>query len=221
MPHGRPVPRRRRERAFHSAVTAGSPSNLASHERISRSRWASGMPRPGGAPEGSICCKEATNDARSRAAWIESISSTGTDRPSTQVKTSQNQVASVGRPCATGTGISSEQRREPRKPVEFLGARPRRAVPAREPNRPVVTEAKDRVVGPRGLDPTERQVSPLPELLAHQPAHERLVDIELVCVHRGHARTCQPGFTRRRSVNAPTAKRVPESPALVAEPTDA
>ena len=40
--------------------------------------------------------------------------------------------------------------------------------------------------GPGGLDPLERQVGPLGELLGEQAAHERLVDLELVGVHTGH-----------------------------------
>jgi hypothetical protein len=95
--------------------------------------------------------------------------------------------------CDRDGDLEREQRRERRQPVEFLAARLRRALPAREPHRPVVTETEDRVVGPRGLDPTERQVGPLPKLLDHQPVHERFVDLELVGMHRGHGRTSPTG----------------------------
>src|SRR2546421_413121 len=66
------------------------------------------MPRPRGAPDGSTRCSAPTSAARSRAAWIASISSTGTVSPSTQVWISQNHgYSALGRPCATGTGIAT------------------------------------------------------------------------------------------------------------------
>ena len=47
-----------------------------------------------------------------------------------------------------------------------------------------VTETEDRVDGSGGLDPAGGQLAPLRKLLGEQPAHERLVDLELVDVHR-------------------------------------
>ena len=61
-----------------------------------------------GAAEGFTRCSAATNGARSRAAWVGSMSSVGVGVPSAHVKLSQNLgYSSVGWPWATRSGISS------------------------------------------------------------------------------------------------------------------
>ena len=100
--------------------------------------------------------------------------------------------------------LDREQRRQSRKPVELLAIRLRRPLAARKPHRELVAEPKDRVDGAAGLDPMQRQVGPLGELLLEQPAHERLVELELVAVHpRGHS-SCH-GSRIRRPTGSTTA----------------
>jgi hypothetical protein len=76
-----------------------------------------------------------------------------------------------------------KQRRELRQPVELLPARLRRPLPTWEPQRELIAEAEDRVDGPGGLDPPQRQVGLLRELVDKQPTHKRVVDFDLVEMH--------------------------------------
>ncbi len=74
---------------------------------------------------------------------------------------------------------------------------------ARNAHRELVAESEDRVVRAARLDPAQRQARPLGELVGQKPAHERLVDVELVDMH--------PGRHRRASIrrHAATSASVP------------
>ena len=102
--------------------------------------------------------------------------------------TSQNHGYSpLGRPCATGRGISTGSS------GASLGSQSSSFPPgcvgpfaARQPHGELVPEPEDRVDGPAGLDPAERKVGPVGELLGEEPPNERLVEVELVGVHPRH-----------------------------------
>ena len=85
VPDRRALPRRRRERTLplcrHGGV-AVEPRQPVTDILVSLGQRDAAA---GGAPVGSTCCNAATNAARSRAAWIASISSTGAVSPSTHL----------------------------------------------------------------------------------------------------------------------------------------
>jgi hypothetical protein len=83
-------------------------------------------------------------------------------------------------------------RRQPRQPPlldpDLMG-------PAGQPRQPydhLVAQPVHRVVGPGGLDPPDRELSPLGELVRHQAFDQRRVDVELVGVHFGRGRHGAP-----------------------------
>jgi len=114
------------------------------------------------------------------------------------VQTSQNHgYARLGRPCATGTGISSGSCAASfGSQSSLLLAASAPSLPPRESHRPLVAEAEDRVDRPRRLDPAEPQVGPLGKLLGEQPPDERLVDLELIGVHPRHRPNRRPRSAR-------------------------
>src|SRR5207253_721415 len=93
--------------------------------------------------------------------------------------------------------LDGQLRRAPRQPLELDAARVGRAVSPWEPNRELVAEAEDRVDRAARLDPAQRQVAPLRELLGDETPHERLLELELVLVHAPHPANTRGGGRRR------------------------
>ena len=188
VPDGRALPRRRRERAFppvHHRGIAVEPSEpepdllVALGQRDAPApRRARGIhPLQGGDEPSEIPRGDDRVD----------VSDQGRRALHPREDVPEPRVV-VGRtPLGDRNGdLQRDQRRQLRQPVELLAAGPRRSLPAREPYHPLLAEAEDRVVRPRGLDPAKRQVGPLGEPIGQQPAHEWLVDLELIPVHLRH-----------------------------------
>jgi len=70
-------------------------------------------------------------------------------------------------------------------------------VTARDAHRELFAQPEDRVIGAARPDAVQRQARPPGKLLGEEPAHERLVDVELVVVHAG--RHCRPSTSRRHA----------------------
>src|SRR5262249_21485341 len=81
--------------------------------------------------------------------------------------------------------VDGQQWGQLRQPVELAAPRLRRAAEPRQPYGELIPEPEDCVDRAARLEPAERQVRPLRKLVSEEEMRKRLVDRELVDVHRG------------------------------------
>ena len=174
--------------------TSISPSHCGSTSRTAASRLASGNPRPNPSDPGagallvSMPCSSETNRPRSTA--VSASDSKGTvaaSSPASQRTTAHgNGYPWPGRPVAHDVRhVQRQVRPESWQPAQLLEKAADGAWGHRHPDRELVTQAEDGVLGAAGCHRVHRELGVLGQLLGDQRTGQRGVDVDLVMVQPG------------------------------------